>query len=97
MPKECSFFLISIETETKAIASSREEFYGSKKAGWYDPAFFAHRRKPEQKTKLHFRDDFHFAEHMLGQRFHRDTGARGAARHILAVDDIEGIKVVHAR
>jgi len=37
-PKECSFFLISIETETKAIATSREEFYGSKKAGWYDPA-----------------------------------------------------------
>ena len=38
MPKECSFFLISIEIETKANASSRKEFYGSKKAGWYDPA-----------------------------------------------------------
>ena len=48
MPKECSFFLISIEIETKANASSHIEFYGSKKAGWYDPAFFAHRRKPEQ-------------------------------------------------
>jgi hypothetical protein len=36
MPKECSFFLFSVETDDKRNASC--EIFGSKKAGWYDPA-----------------------------------------------------------
>ena len=48
MPKECSFFLISVETESESKRFFPQRIFGSKKAGWYDPAFFAHRRKPEQ-------------------------------------------------
>jgi hypothetical protein len=36
MPKECSFFLYRLKFETRALQSYQS--FGSKKAGWYDPA-----------------------------------------------------------
>ena len=49
MPKECSFFLISVETRFESKKFFPITIFDSKKAGWYDPAFFAHRRKKKKK------------------------------------------------
>jgi len=38
LPKECSFFLISVETRFESKWFFPITIYGSKKAGWYDLA-----------------------------------------------------------